>query len=63
MRDALPQVEAEDELRMRQVRSPLSHGRLFELILAATGDREAADKAAADYLMSELRSGNKPVMD
>ena len=41
--------------------SPFTTGQqVYDVFLLATGNRELADKARADWAMNELRAGNQP---
>ena len=56
----LPVLLAEKELRDHAARQPMSGERLYQLILASTGDDDAADKARCEYMLQELRLGLTP---
>lgn len=48
------------ELEARAAQADLDHAGVFGLILAATGSRDRAEKAAFDFLAAELRAGRTP---
>ena len=56
----IPAVEAHRELSARRAEGPLSHERLFDLILVSTGDREQAERASRELLAATLRAGQTP---
>ena len=52
---ALNVLLAEEELRFRFMQSPLSSGRLHELILATTGDRDLAESSRAKFELEGMK--------
>jgi len=53
----LPRLKAQLELHQRQCQSTIDAERLKDLILLDTEDEDYADKTAAEYLMSQIKSG------
>jgi len=58
--DQLPRLQAEEELQRRQSQGSLNSDGWYNLVLRATGDEDRADRAAAAFLMNELRAGRTP---
>lgn len=50
----LPHLEAIEELRQREIESPITPERLKYLLILKTGDEDFADKQAAKLLLAEL---------
>lgn len=56
----IPRLQAEEELRLRRVEAELTADTYFDLMLAATGNRERAERAFKAFRAAELASGETP---
>lgn len=56
----MARLEAQEELGQRQRKGPLTAGRLFDLVLLATGDRDEAERAYKAFRHEELKAGITP---
>lgn len=56
----IPQVEAIRELATRRAAGRLTTDRLYHLVLAETGDRNEAERAAIAYMAAQMRAGQTP---
>lgn len=52
----IPFLEAQEELRQRLIKAPLTPERLKRLLLVTTGDEDYADKQAADLMAAQIRN-------
>lgn len=57
MFDELPRLKAEDELAQRAAQGSPSADYVYDLVRRATDNPDQADKAAAHYVLQQMRAG------
>ena len=56
----MDRIEANEEITQRQISGGITSEYWYNLVLRATGDPDMADKAAANFMLAELRAGRTP---